>query len=61
MKDGNIRNSGHHHAALHLISIKSMEELQTHIDPSICTVTTSHFPLNIVVEGIEAWEEDDIR
>ena len=61
MKDGDTRNSGHHHAALHLISIKSMEELQTHIDPSICTVTTSHFRPNIVVEGIEAWEEDDIR
>ena len=61
MKDGDTRNSGHHHAALHLVSIKSMEELQTHIDPKVCTVTTRHFRPNIVVEGIEPWEEDDIR
>lgn len=61
MIDGDKRNAGHYYAALHIISMKSIEELQTHIDPQECVVSTKNFRPNIVVEGVDPLEEEDIR
>ena len=61
MVDGDNRNAGHFKAALHLTSMKSLAELQTHIDLKDCVVTVNNFRPNIVVEGVTPWEEDNMR
>ena len=54
MIDGDKRNAGHYYSALHLVSMKSLEELQTHIDPKDWVVSPKNFRPNIVVQR---WNE----
>ena len=61
MTDGDNRNAGHLKSALHLVSMRSLEELKAHIDPNNFVVSIANFRPNIVVEGVVPWEEDDMR
>jgi uncharacterized protein YcbX len=55
------RNSNHTHAAIHLISEKSLEYLNSKISEEVYKAEAIAFRPNIVIEGIEHDEEDDLR
>lgn len=60
-KDSDKRNAGHLRGAYHIASEKSKDDLQTHIDPTAHKVKMEQFRANIIVKGVEPWEEDDVR
>jgi len=60
-QNGDKRNAGHLKGALHIVTQKSIQDLQTRIDEKVCKVTAEQFRPNIVVDGVEPWEEDSLR
>jgi len=56
-----VRNSMHTHAAIHLISEASVKKLNSMIEDKSCEVNAEAFRPNIVIDGINPDEEDDLR
>ena len=61
LNDSDVRRSGHTHAALHLVNQKSVDYLQTLIPKPDLKLTAEQFRPNIVISGVEADDEDDMR
>ena len=60
-KESDVRKPGHKHAAVHLINQKSVDHLQSRITKPGLVVTAEQFRPNIIISGVEADDEDDMR
>lgn len=61
LKAGDKKSAGNSKAALHLVSQSSCDKLQTLIDPEVCKVNAEAFRPNIIIDGVEPYDEDDVR
>eukprot|EP00345_Euplotes_harpa_P010945 CAMPEP_0168338070 /NCGR_PEP_ID=MMETSP0213-20121227/12598_1 /TAXON_ID=151035 /ORGANISM="Euplotes harpa, Strain FSP1.4" /LENGTH=318 /DNA_ID=CAMNT_0008343743 /DNA_START=26 /DNA_END=978 /DNA_ORIENTATION=- len=61
LKEDDLRKGGHGKAAVHLINRKSVEHLNSKIKDSDSHATPYQFRPNLIIEGVEADDEDDMR
>lgn len=60
-REGDQRSAGHLRGPLHVITEKSVQDVQSYLDEDVCKIRTEQFRANIIIDGTEPWEEEEVR